>query len=132
MAYDESLAERVRAQLTSLPHLTEKKMFGGICWMYQGNMLLGAVRSDLMVRVDKGRYEALLAEPGARPMDFTGRTMVGMLFVGPEGWAEDAQLAHWVDEARTHAATLPPKAEKAAKRPTSEAAPKGRARSKKS
>lgn len=122
MAYDESLAERVRAQLTSLPHLTEKKMFGGICWMHQGNMLLGAVRSDLMVRVDKARYESLLAEPGARPMDFTGRPMVGMLFVGPEGWAEEAQLVRWIDEARAHAAALPPKAPKADK------APKPRAR----
>ena len=113
MAYDESLAERVRAQLAALPHLTEKKMFGGLCWMHQGNMLLGAIRSDLMVRVDKARYEALLTAPGARLMDFTGRPAPGILFVGPEGWAEEAQLAFWVGEAKALVATLPPKAPKA-------------------
>ncbi len=73
MAYDEELAERVRAALGSVKGVTEIKMFGGLCYTVGGNMAVGVTGEDLMVRMDPDAADAALAEPGARPMDFTGR-----------------------------------------------------------
>ena len=109
MAYDEELAERVRRALTPREGLSEKKMFGGIAFMLRGNMACGIVKDDLMVRVGPERYDDALARPHARPMDFTGRAMKGMVYIGPEGLRSDADLAEWVRGGAEFAATLPPK-----------------------
>ncbi|MEE8518927.1 MAG: TfoX/Sxy family protein, partial [Dehalococcoidia bacterium] len=73
MAYDEEMADRIRAVLAARGVFDEKKMFGGLCFLIGGKMALGLTKDDLMVRVGKDDHERLLAEPGARPMDFTGR-----------------------------------------------------------
>jgi TfoX/Sxy family transcriptional regulator of competence genes len=109
MAYNESLAERVRAIVGDSPGLSERKMFGGIAFMLNGNMFCGITRDDLMVRVGPDRFEEALASHAARPMDFTGRPMRGMVFVGPEGYAEDDQLRGWVEQTLEYAGSLPPK-----------------------
>ena len=109
MAYDEELAERVRRALTPREGLVEKKMFGGIAFMLRGNMCCGIVRNDLMVRVGPERHEEALAQPHARPMDFTGRAMKGMVYVGPEGLRSDADLNAWLRRGVEFAETLPPK-----------------------
>ena len=75
VAFDEGLAERVRTALADDPDLSEQKMFGGLAFMIAGNMCVGIVRDDLMVRVGPDSYEAALDLPHAREMDFTGRTM---------------------------------------------------------
>ena len=109
MAYDEKLAERVRQALGRRKGLTERKMFGGIAFMVGGNMCCGVVKNDLMVRVGPERYEQLLGEPGARPMDFTGRPMKGMLYVDGSALRNAKTLGTWVRRGADYAASLPPK-----------------------
>jgi TfoX/Sxy family transcriptional regulator of competence genes len=109
MAFDETLAERVRAALTGRADLGERKMFGGIAFMVAGNMAVGIVGEDLMVRLGPEDAERALAEPHVRPMDFTGRPMKNIVFVGPLGTASDEDLAGWVDAGADYAASLPPK-----------------------
>ena len=106
MAYDERLAERIRAIVGDRPDLTERKMFGGIAFMLNGNMFCGITRDDLMVRVGPDRFEEALASPGARLMDFTGRPSKGMAFVGPEGYATDEALRGWVEQTLDYARSL--------------------------
>ena len=107
MAYDEQLAERVRAALP--PGLaSERKMFGGIAFMVQGNMCCGVLGNDLIARLGE-QGEQALREPHVRPFDFTGRPMRNIVFVAPEGVASDADLQRYVDEALEFALSLPPK-----------------------
>ena len=109
MAYDEELAERVRRALAPREGLSEKKMFGGIAFMLRGNMCCGIVRDQLMVRVGPERYDDALARPHARPMDFTGRAMRGMVYVTPEGLRSDTDLSVWLQRGLEFAESLPPK-----------------------
>jgi TfoX/Sxy family transcriptional regulator of competence genes len=109
MAYDEKLAERIRRALAGREGLSERKMFGGIAFMLNGNMCCGLTSDALMVRVGADRFAAALAEPHARPMDFTGRPMKGMVYVDPAGYATDAGLAAWIGRGVEFAASLPPK-----------------------
>ena len=109
MAYDEKLADRIRAVLVAHNGLTEMRMFGGIAFMLRGNMCCGLVKDDLMIRVGREQYEKLLAEPHGRPMEFTGRPMRGFVYVGPDGYRSDRALAKWVERGVDFAASLPPK-----------------------
>lgn len=109
MAYDETLAERVRDALSPVPDVAEIKMFGGLCFMVRGHMAVGVNKDDLMVRLPEEEGEAALSEPGARPMDFTGKPMKGFLFVGPDGHRTDRQLRAWVDRSVAYSSSLPPK-----------------------
>lgn len=109
MAYDIELADRIRRHLAGAPGLTEKKMFGGLCFMVKGHMVCGPVRDLLMVRVGPDAYDDALAQPDARPMTFTGRTMRGFVEIDAEALADDDVLAEWVDRGVAHALSLPPK-----------------------
>jgi TfoX/Sxy family transcriptional regulator of competence genes len=109
MAYDEQLARRIRACLEFEPDVTEKKMFGGLCFLAGGNMCCGIVGEELMVRVGPGAHDATLAEPHTRPMDFTGRPMRGFLYVEPEGIRADRMLEAWVRRGLEGARSSPPK-----------------------
>src|SRR5258708_36473763 len=97
MSFDERLAARVRQVLADRTDVVEKKMFGGLCFMVNGAMCCGLTKTDFMVRVGPASYDAALREPHARPMDFTGRPLAGMVYVAPEGLRKDATLAKWVD-----------------------------------
>jgi TfoX/Sxy family transcriptional regulator of competence genes len=88
-------------------------MFGGIAFMARDNMVCGVVRDELMARIGPQNQEAALARPGARPMDFNGRPMTGMVFVGAAGIEADSSLQQWVDLAYEYAASLPAKKPKA-------------------
>jgi hypothetical protein len=77
--------------------------------MVAGNMAVGIVGDDLMVRLDPADAERALSEPHTRPMDFTGRPAKNMVFVDAEGTASDSDLAGWVDAGADFAASLPPK-----------------------
>ena len=110
MAYDEGLAERIRAAIGERPGVEERRMFGGLAFMVDGHMACGVVGDDLMARVGKDDYEGALAEPHARPMDFTGRPLSGMVHVAAQGIEDDAALARWVERTTCFAATLPPRA----------------------
>jgi hypothetical protein len=109
VAFDEVLADRVRAALGGRDGLTEKKMFGGIAFMLAGNMAAGVAGDDLIVRLDPESYESALDEPGARAFDMTGRPMTGWLLVSPDVTADDAGLRAWVDCGAAFASSLPPK-----------------------
>jgi TfoX/Sxy family transcriptional regulator of competence genes len=108
MAYDEHLAERVRALLGGEEGLTERKMFGGLAFMLDGNMACGIVRDELMLRLGPEGADTALERPHVRQMDFTGRPMTGMVFVEPAGLEGDA-LAGWVEQAVAYVRLLPPK-----------------------
>jgi TfoX/Sxy family transcriptional regulator of competence genes len=109
MAYDETLAKRVRGVLKRRRGVTEKRMFGGLAFMVNGNMACGVLGADLMVRVGPERYEAALKKAGARPMDFTGRPMKGMVYVGPRGTRAKPSLEAWVAHGVSYARSLPAK-----------------------
>jgi len=109
MAFDEGLAHRIREVLADRSDLTEKKMFGGLCFLLGGNMCAGIVREELMLRVGPDAYQTALARPHAREMDFTGRALKGMVYVGTDGFANDADLSGWLQLAVAFAGNLPPK-----------------------
>lgn len=107
MPYDEKLASRIRRVLSPTDAIVELHMFGGIAFLLEGKMVCGVVHDDLMVRVGPAAYEAALARPHARPMDFTGRPLTGFIFVGPSGTRTDRAVAAWVRMACEFVATLP-------------------------
>jgi TfoX/Sxy family transcriptional regulator of competence genes len=109
MAYDEALERRVRDALAGRDGLSERKMFGGLCLMLHGNMVAGINSQGLMLRVGPERHPELLARPGARPMDFTGRPLNGYLYVEPSAIATADGLKDWLGHALTFVETLPPK-----------------------
>lgn len=109
MAFDEGLLERLRDVMTDFPGVTEKKMFGGLCILVNGNMCCGIVNDTLMGRVGPDQYEECLKLPHCREMDFTGKSLKGMVYVDPEGIAEDEELRGWVDRCMNFMNTLPPK-----------------------
>jgi TfoX/Sxy family transcriptional regulator of competence genes len=109
VAYDETLAARIREALQGRDAVTERKMFGGIAYMVGGNMACGVIREDLMVRVGPDAHDAAVAEPHVRPMDFAHRPMRGMIYVDPEGVRTAEDLTRWVQAGAAMAASLPPK-----------------------
>ena len=109
MAYDEELAGRIRAELAGEPGLTERKMFGGLGFMLDGNMAVAASgQGGMMVRVDPETCEPFLAE-GAEPMQMQGRAMRGWLLVAPNLVADEESVARWVRRGADHARSLPAK-----------------------
>ncbi len=109
MAFDEGLAQRIRELLGDMPDVIEKKMFGGLAFMIRGNMSVGIIGSELMVRVGADAYEETLELPHAREMDFTGKPLKGFVYVGENGITEDNDLKQWVDRGLVFVATLPTK-----------------------
>jgi TfoX/Sxy family transcriptional regulator of competence genes len=117
MALDEDLAERVRATLAGTGAVREVRMFGGLCFMLNGNMVAGTSKRGLLVRVGKDQQSNALARPGAKPMEMTGRPMEGYIFVDPPP-REERVLRDWVDLAVAFVKTLPPKPPKSKPRRT--------------
>ena len=109
MAYNEELALKVREALGDREGLTERKMFGGLGFMLNGNMCCGIVSDDLMVRVGADNHQDALAQPHARPMDFTGRAMKGFVYVDVQGLQEDDALEQWLERGVAFAQSLPKK-----------------------
>ncbi len=112
MAYDEDLADRVRALLIGEPDVTEKKMFGGIAFMVNGNMACGPNGEYLLVRVGADAYDEALTRPEASEMEFTKRPMRGFVQIHLDDLEDDASLSEWVDRGVGFAKSLPPKVKK--------------------
>ncbi|RNJ46022.1 hypothetical protein B5V01_12290 [Mesorhizobium erdmanii] len=104
--------ERLRAALGQRA-FTEQKMFGGTCFMLNGNMLIGTSKRGLLVRVGKAAHAEAALRPHARPMEMGGRSMEGYVHVAPEGTMTETDLAGWLDRALTFVETLPPKSKPA-------------------
>ncbi len=107
MAYDETTADRIRHMIVdmNLPDITEKKMFGGLSFLYKGKMTVGVVKEDLAVRVVSDKEADWLEQPYIRPMDFTKRPMKEFLFVEPDGFKTDPQLREFILLGVEHAKT---------------------------
>ncbi len=118
MAYDELLSVRIRAALGSLPSLEEKKMFGGVGFLINGNTLApaasagvacGVHKNDLIVRVATAKYEEALSRPHTRVFDMTGRPMAGWVMVEPQGCESESDLNAWVEQGLAFASSIPAK-----------------------
>jgi TfoX/Sxy family transcriptional regulator of competence genes len=109
MPYDPDLVERVRDCLTDTDRVTELKMFGGWGATVRGNMAVGVMANDLIVRVGPDAYEAALGRAGARPFDFTGRPMKGWVYVEGSALRTARSLGRWVNQGVAFAESLPPK-----------------------
>ncbi|HVH66408.1 MAG TPA: TfoX/Sxy family protein [Gemmatimonadales bacterium] len=109
MAFDERLAERIRGSLGRRKGLAEKKMFGGIAFLLNGNMCVGVHKADLIVRLALEETDGALAEPHTRRFDLTGRPMQGWILVEPAGLKTEAKLSKWVEMAAKYAGSLPAK-----------------------
>ena len=109
MAYDEELADRVRAALADIKGVAEIKMFGGLCFTVGGNMAVGVNHEDLLVRLSPDDGDAALAEPGVRLMEIGSRTSRGFLSVAPEATKTDRKLRAWTDRGVAFASSLPAK-----------------------
>ena len=108
MAYNLNLAKRIRSELSGIPYV-EKKMFGGVGFLLNGNMACGVNKGNLIVRVGPEKHAIFLNKPHAKPFDLTGRPMKGWLMVAPEGYETANQLSAWIKEGVEFALTLPPK-----------------------
>jgi TfoX N-terminal domain len=110
MAYDVELADRIRAVVQAEPGLTERRMFGGLAFLIQGNMAVSASgQGGLLLRVDPAEAESLISEPHVRRFEMRGRKMDGWLRVDAEAAEADDDLRGWVGHGVTYARSLPPK-----------------------
>ena len=110
MAYDEDLADRIRALLATDHDVVEKKMFGGLAFLIGGNMSVSASgQGGILLRCDPDSTEALAQDPHAAPFEMRGKTMDGWLRIEPEGLDGEADLRRWVDVGVGYARSLPPK-----------------------
>jgi TfoX/Sxy family transcriptional regulator of competence genes len=110
MAYDEELADRIRALLGARPDLAEKKMFGGLAFLIGGNMAVAASgQGGILVRVDPDESDQLVASTPAETMEMRGRQMAGWLRVATGDVADDRALGEWVERGAGYAASLPAK-----------------------
>jgi TfoX/Sxy family transcriptional regulator of competence genes len=110
MAYDEHLADRVRAIVSASGEFSERRMFGGLAFMVGDHMAVAASREGgLMVRVDPAETDALLAKPFCRPFQMRGKPIDGWLRVDANGVATKRQLERWVGRGIEYARTQPPR-----------------------
>jgi len=109
MPFDESLAARIRDALGRKKGVEEKKMFGGIGFLLNGNMLVGVWKDSLIVRLGPDNYDDALQEPHVREFDITGRPMKGWIMVESEGFEDDDHLIDWIERAMKFVEQLPRK-----------------------
>ena len=109
MACNESLAQRIRQRLARRKKVEEKRMFGGIGFLLNGNLLVGVWKDSLIARHSPDEGEAALREPHVKEFDITGRPMKGWVLVGPGGVEDHGQLQGWIGRATRFVRTLPAK-----------------------
>src|SRR5689334_622600 len=110
MAYDEELAARIRELVAGERGITEKRMFGGLAFLADGNMSVAASgQGGLLVRVDPGASDSLTEKPGVSLMEMGGRSMAGWLRVEADALRTKQQLESWVKRGVGYARSLPPK-----------------------
>lgn len=109
MSYDEHLANRIRVLLMNTPGLEEKKMFGGVGFLVNGNMACGVHCERLIVRLPEADYASALEKPNVFVFDMTGRPMKGWIMISQSGLTSDDELIEWVERGVRHAQSLPRK-----------------------
>src|SRR5580765_7262385 len=116
MAYNESLADRVREIIAAThENIEEKKMFGGLCFMVNDKMCVGVEKERLMVRLDPAKYDEALEKEGCTPMTFTGKEMKGFVFVSIDALNTKDKLGYWIRLALEYNATAKPTKKKRSK-----------------
>jgi hypothetical protein len=108
MAYDILLAEKLKALLQVFP-VTEKKMFGGVAFLLNGNMVCGVIGDAMIARVGTEKYQESLQKPGVKPFDMTGRPMAGWVEVLPSGPQNTHEIQDWIDLCLDYGRLLPGK-----------------------
>jgi TfoX/Sxy family transcriptional regulator of competence genes len=109
----DDLAERIRSTLPP-QGISERRMFGGTCFLLKDHMVAGTSKRGLLVRVGKDNHAAFVSRQHARVMEMNGRKMEGYIYVAPEGITTDGALREWLDIACSYVGTLPPKGAKTA------------------
>ncbi len=109
MAYDEQLARRIREALDGLENVVEKKMFGGVTFLVQGNMACGVNKENLIVRLGSDKVKQALLDDYVIPFALTGSPMANWVLVKPAGCRSDEDLKNWVGLGVDYASSLPPK-----------------------
>src|SRR5579884_3451853 len=109
MAFDETLAERIRQALARRKGIAETKMFGGVGFLLHGNLLVGVWKDSLIVRLGPEDGAEALKEPHVKEFDITGRPMKGWVLVEPAGLEGDDPLADWIQRAVRFVGALPAK-----------------------
>jgi hypothetical protein len=107
--HDEALVERMREVLADHPGVRERRMFGGLSFLVNGNMACGVTGDSLVVRVGPAGYATALSETHCRECDFTGRPLKGIVMVDPKGYASEGDLRAWVERGYGFASSLPAK-----------------------
>jgi len=97
MAYNEKLADRIRERFSSLRRVEEKKMMGGLTFMYNGKMCVGIIKDDLMCRIDPSTHDDAIEKKGCRTMDFTNRPMIGYVLIDDSGMKSKKDFDYWID-----------------------------------
>jgi TfoX/Sxy family transcriptional regulator of competence genes len=96
MAYDTKLAERIRESLSSLKRIDEKKMMGGLSFLYNGKMCVGIIKDEMMCRIDPEIHEAAIEKKGCRTMDFTKKPMKGWVMIDQNGMKNKKDFDYWI------------------------------------
>jgi TfoX N-terminal domain len=110
MAYDEDLADRIRSAIENRAGVTEKRMFGGLAFLVNGNMAVSSSgQGGLLLRVDPGETDSVVREDGVTRSEMRGRAMDGWVRVDPSATASDRELIRWVRVGVAYAGSLPPK-----------------------
>jgi TfoX/Sxy family transcriptional regulator of competence genes len=109
VAYDTHLADRIRSIFNGTTEFSERKMFGGLSFLVNGQMCCGILKNDLVLRLTPEQADSALRQPHTRPMDFTGKPMKSMIYVSPLGTDSDQALEAWVRSAVKVARSAPSK-----------------------
>ena len=109
MPYDPIIEERISELTDNWQALDKKKMFGGICYLLNGNMCFGIYKEFIIIRAGQELADSMLEQPNIRPFDITGKSMKGWFVVGPEGYDNDEKMLQFLRMGREFALTLPPK-----------------------
>ena len=97
MAYDEILADRIRERLGNLPNVSEKRMMGGLTFMYNDKMCIGIIKDEMMCRIDPDKHDSLVEITGCRTMDFTKRPMIGYVLIDSSGMKTQMEFEFWIN-----------------------------------
>ena len=109
MAYSEKIEKRITKIVSGWKNTQNKKMFGGVCHLLNGNMFCGVHKEFLILRLGPDKAKVALNLPHVREFDITGRPMKGWVMVAEDGFKSDEELKKWLDHTRNFAETLPKK-----------------------
>jgi TfoX/Sxy family transcriptional regulator of competence genes len=109
MPYNEDIERRILNMVSDWDNTSQKKMFGGVCHLIQGNMFCGVYKDFLILRLGVENATNALVSPFVRPFDITGRPMKGWVMVEEPGFRTEESLRQWLEQAKAFVSTLPPK-----------------------